>query len=1518
MTTVLDSVEIQGFIYGQGVTSRSPVRVATTFAGTLGTSFTAGTVIDGVTLALDDRILIKNQSVQTENGVYVVTAGAPSRSTDCSVGSSYSGVVTIVTDGTINASSSWICTNSYSSGVVGTNNITFDNYTKYPDASALQTTGASVNVSGSAPPSAGSVLTATSGTTATWQAISTGNLVDTTTFIVNSVDPTKRIRFSETAATTGTLLTIAGNQTTSQTLNLPNITATDTLATRATSETLTNKTLTAPVIATISNGGTLTLPTGPEVLVGRATTDTLSNKTLTAPVIASIVNVGTLTLPTVTDTLVGRTTADTLTNKTLTAPVISTISNTGTLTLPISTDTLVGRATTDTLSNKTLTAPVISSISNTGTLTLPTVTDTLVGRLTTDVLTNKTLTGTSNTVHTDAIKTTGLPVVVSTAAPPTAGYLLTATSATSATWQVPAAVTSGNFIDTTSFVVSNADPTKRMRFDESGATPSTTLILANNQTTSQTLNLPNITSTDTLATRATPETLTNKTLTAPVIATISNTGTLTLPTSSDTLVGRATTDTLSNKTLTAPVISTISNTGVLTLPTSTDTLVGRATTDTLTNKTITDATNTVHANSLKTTGTAVTVSSAAPPTAGQLLTATSATTATWQSPGSVSSGNFIDTTTFVVNSVDATKRFQYNNAGATTGTTLTLANNQTTSQTLNLPNITATDTLATRATTETLTNKTLTAPIIATISNTGTLTLPTTTDTLVGRTTTDTLTNKTLTAPVIATIVNTGTLTLPTTTDTLVGRATTDTLTNKTLTLPIIASIFNGGTLTLPSGVGVIVARASTDTFTNKTITDATNTVYTDALKTSGVAVSVSASAPPATGNVLTATSATTATWQAPAAVTSGNFIDTTTFIVGNLDATKRVRFSDTAATTGTTLVLANNQTTSQTLNIPNVTTTDTLVTRANTETLTNKTLTAPIISTISNTGTLTLPTSTDTLVGRATTDTLTNKTLTAPVIASIVNTGVLTLPISTDTLVGRATADTLTNKTLTAPVIATIVNTGTLTLPTTTDTLVGRTTTDTLSNKTLTAPVIASIVNTGTLTLPTTSDTLVGRATTDTLTNKTLTAPVIASIVNAGTLTLPVGTDTLVSRTSTDTLSNKTLTAPVIATIVNTGTLALPTTSDTLVGRATTDTLTNKTITAASNTVHCDALKTTGTAVSVSAAEPPTVGQLLVATSATTAAWQTPSAASTPAGSDTQVQYNSAGSLAGAATLSIDSGDSYPIIDGTTALTLAPTTVNGVKLYGRNRAGRTDLSCIDRNLSPYTFQASIASNKIAFFTAQGNGTTVTLIGMGNTAVGATARTVATTSNFTMARRIGHVTAATPGSSAGTRHGALQYCMGSTADTGGFYYVARLGMAQGNASHRLFAGMYGSAAAIGNVNPSTLTNIIGFGKDSADVNYQLMYGKNTVTKVDTGISASTSNVDFVEIILFVESNTSTIGYSIQVLSAGGSVVSGTVTGTLGTTLPAATTLLSPQVWVNNGVNGSAVAIDVSTIYVETL
>ena len=77
-------------------------------------------------------------------------------------------------------------------------------------------------------------------------------------------------------------------------------------------------------IDTTGSAQTMTFAIDTAVVVDKTTAQTLTNKTLTTPVISSISNTGTVTLPTATDTLVGRATTDTLTNKTLTSPVINT------------------------------------------------------------------------------------------------------------------------------------------------------------------------------------------------------------------------------------------------------------------------------------------------------------------------------------------------------------------------------------------------------------------------------------------------------------------------------------------------------------------------------------------------------------------------------------------------------------------------------------------------------------------------------------------------------------------------------------------------------------------------------------------------------------------------------------------------------------------------------------------------------------------------------------------------------------------------------------------------------------------------------------------------------------------------------------------------------------------------------------------------------------------------------------------------------------------------------------------
>jgi hypothetical protein len=113
-----------------GIDWKTSVRVATTTSGTLSTAYANGQAVDGVTLVTGDRILIKDQSTGSQNGIYTVNAsGAPTRAIDADANAEVtSGFAVFVEEGTANADSGWVLTTN-APITVGTTSLTFVQFT---------------------------------------------------------------------------------------------------------------------------------------------------------------------------------------------------------------------------------------------------------------------------------------------------------------------------------------------------------------------------------------------------------------------------------------------------------------------------------------------------------------------------------------------------------------------------------------------------------------------------------------------------------------------------------------------------------------------------------------------------------------------------------------------------------------------------------------------------------------------------------------------------------------------------------------------------------------------------------------------------------------------------------------------------------------------------------------------------------------------------------------------------------------------------------------------------------------------------------------------------------------------------------------------------------------------------------------------------------------------------------------------------------------------------------------------
>lgn len=126
-TSATDLVTLQQLqAYVRGLDWKDSVRAASTANVTVASALINGSSMDGVTLATNDRVLLKNQTTGGENGIYVVPAsGAASRAVDADASAEVTaGMAVSVAEGTTNGDKTFVLTTN-DPITLGTTSLTF-------------------------------------------------------------------------------------------------------------------------------------------------------------------------------------------------------------------------------------------------------------------------------------------------------------------------------------------------------------------------------------------------------------------------------------------------------------------------------------------------------------------------------------------------------------------------------------------------------------------------------------------------------------------------------------------------------------------------------------------------------------------------------------------------------------------------------------------------------------------------------------------------------------------------------------------------------------------------------------------------------------------------------------------------------------------------------------------------------------------------------------------------------------------------------------------------------------------------------------------------------------------------------------------------------------------------------------------------------------------------------------------------------------------------------------------------
>lgn len=316
---------------------------------------------------------------------------------------------------------------------------------------------------------------------------------------------------------------------------------------------------------------------------------------------------------------------------------------------------------------------------------------------------------------------------------------------------------------------------------------------------------------------------------------------------------------------------------------------------------------------------------------------------------------------------------------------------------------------------------------------------------------------------------------------------------------------------------------------------------------------------------------------------------------------------------------------------------------------------------------------------------------------------------------------------------------------------------------------------------------------------------------------------------------------------------------------------------------------------------------------------WQADStgAGGSPAGSTGEVQYNNGGVFAGATGFKIESNvANMPAV----AAPPAPPS-NSISYFTQLQAARAMprfRAAADPN--PCGVQRAFWDCKIPVVVGPAGGTTAPVVLAASVLTAATmsfAQSFVSNNRWTSQPKKRYAIS-TANTATGIRQNYTQFYRGSQPGYGGFFFAARVGVAN-NKLADLFVGMCASTAVLGG-NASALTNCIGMGYDvgdSAAGNWFLIRndGAGVATKVGLGATNAARAAD-IGFDLFIYNPPNSGEFYVQIINVNtGAEVLNT---SYNTDVPAADTGLAWKCEVRNDANATQCSIEHNFIYVEPL